>query len=53
LFDTLAAAYARAGDFAKAIEWQTKAMASPQRAADKETQARLQAYREGKPWPPN
>ena len=53
LLDTLAAAYARVGDFAKAIEWQTKAMANPLRARDKDSEARLQSYREGKAWPPN
>jgi Tfp pilus assembly protein PilF len=52
LLDTLGAAYARVGDFAKAIEWQSRAMANPSRTGDKESQMRLQAYREGKAWPP-
>ena len=51
LLDTLAAAYARVGNFAKAIEWQSKAMANPQRALDSDTQVRLKSYREGKAWP--
>jgi tetratricopeptide (TPR) repeat protein len=51
LLDTLAAAYARVGNFAKAIEWHNKAMASPQHAIDSETEARLRSYREGKAWP--
>jgi tetratricopeptide (TPR) repeat protein len=53
LFDTLAAAYARAGNFDKAIEWQERAMVQTQRALDPDAQARLQLYREGKAWPPN
>jgi tetratricopeptide (TPR) repeat protein len=51
LFDTLAAAYARIGDFDKAIEWQYRAMANPSRALDPETQARMKSYREGRAWP--
>jgi Flp pilus assembly protein TadD len=53
LLDTLAAAYARNGDFAMAIELQDKSVASPQRALDREARARLQLYRQGKPWPPD
>ncbi|HET6575921.1 MAG TPA: sigma-70 family RNA polymerase sigma factor [Fimbriiglobus sp.] len=49
---TLAAAYAEAGDFAKAVEWQTKAIGlleaeSKQREA---MQARLKRYEAGKPY---
>jgi len=53
LLDTLAAAYARVGDFDKAMEWQSRASVNPQRALDTETQARMKAYREGKAWPPD
>lgn len=51
--DTLAAAYARSGDFASAVKWQTKALEDP--AFRKATQARerLALYRAGKPYPPN
>ena len=51
VMDTVAAAYARNGDFAKAVEWQERSMANPQRAQDDEVQARLKLYRAGKPWP--
>lgn len=50
LLSTLAAAHAEAGDFAKAVEWSTKAVAAgaPEQrdALDKE----LASYRAGKPW---
>lgn len=51
LFDTMAAAYARIGDFAKAIEWQEKAIAKAEQARDSATKERMQRYREGKAWP--
>ncbi|HXV11519.1 MAG TPA: tetratricopeptide repeat protein [Burkholderiales bacterium] len=51
--DTLAAAYARSGDFASAIKWQTKALADPGYRKFKEAQERLALYRTGKPYPPN
>ena len=53
LLDTLAAAYARNGEFGKAIEWQHKSMATPQDALDRDRQARLELYRNGKAWPPD
>jgi len=53
VLDTLAAAYARSGDFAKAVEWQQKSMANPQHALDRDTQARMELYRAGKAWPPD
>ena len=53
LLDTMAAAYARTGDFARAVDWQSKAMADPQHAKDFDTQMRLKLYLEGKPYPPN
>jgi tetratricopeptide (TPR) repeat protein len=53
LIDTLAAAYARKGQFGKAIEWQRKSMAQPGDPADRERQMRLNLYRKGKAWPPD
>jgi len=51
--DTLAASYARAGNFSDAVRWQHKALESP-RPADAEAFAqRLRLYEEGKPWPPD
>jgi hypothetical protein len=48
--DALAAAYARAGDFAQAIEWEQRATAD--QGAPKQTRLeRLQLYRAGKAWP--
>ena len=51
--DTLAAAYARSGDFASAVKWQTKALEDPGFRKFKEAQERLTLYRAGKPYPPN
>jgi membrane associated rhomboid family serine protease len=48
--DTLAAAYARSGDFAKAAEWQQKAAAQLGHEGARE---RLQLYRAGKAYPPD
>ena len=53
VIDTVAAAYARKGDFAKAVEWQDRSMADPQRAQDDDAQARLKLYRARRPWPPD
>ena len=51
--DTLAASYARAGNFSDAVKWQHKALESP-RPADAEGFAQhLRRYEEGKPWPPD
>jgi tetratricopeptide (TPR) repeat protein len=49
--DTLAAAYARVGDFANAIKWQEKALESPKLSNNTNAQQRLILYREHKPWP--
>jgi tetratricopeptide (TPR) repeat protein len=53
--DTLAAAYARAGDFENAVKWQEKVIGSPEvpKQADlqAELQERLKFYKEHKPWP--
>ncbi|MGZ3493266.1 MAG: tetratricopeptide repeat protein [Thermodesulfobacteriota bacterium] len=51
--DTLAAAYARVGDFSKAIKWQEKALEYPDSAKIKEPQQRLNLYRQRKTWPPD
>jgi len=48
--DTLAAGYARAGDFDKAVKWQEKALEQSQPARPPEFQERLRFYREHKPW---
>jgi clan AA aspartic protease (TIGR02281 family) len=49
--DTLAAAYARAGNFEEAVKWQRKAMEKPRSANDSEAAQRLRLYEESKPWP--
>jgi tetratricopeptide (TPR) repeat protein len=51
--DTLAAAYARSGDFASALKWQMKALEDPAFRKFKEARERLALYRAGKPYPPN
>jgi tetratricopeptide (TPR) repeat protein len=53
--DTLAAAYARAGDFENAVKWQERVIGSPEVAKRADLQAdlqeRLKFYKEHKPWP--
>jgi serine/threonine-protein kinase len=49
--DTLAAAYARVGDFDNAVKWQGKALESLKSAGTSEFLQRLNSYRERKPWP--
>jgi tetratricopeptide (TPR) repeat protein len=51
--DTLAAAYARVGDFGNAVKWQEKVLGFPTLANNTEVQQRLNFYREYKPWPAN
>ena len=51
--DTLAAAYARTGDFASAVEWQNKALQDPDFRKVKEARERLALYRARRPYPPN
>lgn len=51
--DTLAAAHARAGDFASAVKWQKKALEDPDFRKAKEAQERFTLYRAGKAYPPN
>jgi tetratricopeptide (TPR) repeat protein len=47
---TLAAAYAESGDFAKAQEWQEKAIELAPEEWKKELRARLELYKQGKPY---
>jgi tetratricopeptide (TPR) repeat protein len=51
--DTLAAAYARTGDFENAIKWQEKSLEFVERSKRAEIQQRLDLYREHKPYPPD
>jgi tetratricopeptide (TPR) repeat protein len=48
--NTLAAAYAAAGDFDKAVEYQQKALSFPALAKDKDARERLELYRQKKPY---
>jgi len=47
---TLAAAYAEEGDFEKAVEWQTKALAEAPEKDKAVFQAHLELYKSGKPF---
>ena len=49
--DTLAAAYARTGDFNNAIKWQEKTLDFPDLRNRTEVQQRLDLYRKHRPWP--
>ena len=46
----LAAAHAELGDFAKAVEWQTQALAVAPQAQKDQYQQRLKLYQDGKPY---
>ena len=48
--DTLAAAYAEAGDFENAVKWQTKAVELAPEANKADYRSRLELYRAGKPY---
>jgi serine/threonine-protein kinase len=49
--DTLAASYARVGDFGNATKWHEKALQIFDKAKKAEAQERLNLYREHRPWP--
>ena len=49
--DTLAASYARVGDFGNATKWQEKALQLFEEGKKTEAQKRLDLYREYRPWP--
>lgn len=49
--DTLAAAYARAGNFEEAVKWQRKAMEDSRMALNEAARERLRSYEAGKAWP--
>jgi tetratricopeptide (TPR) repeat protein len=57
MLDTLAAAYARQGDYVKAAEWEQKAIEIVDSTWSSEGRergrSRLQLYRDGKAWPAN
>jgi len=48
---TLAASYARVGDFGNATKWQEKALQIFEERKKTEAQKRLNLYREHRPWP--
>lgn len=52
LFETLAAAYAEAGDFANAVKWESAYLQTPKLSAHDMAsgQDRLALYRTGKPY---
>ncbi len=49
--DTLAAAYAREGDFENAVKWEEKAMESAEPAQQAGRRERLECYKQRRPWP--
>jgi tetratricopeptide (TPR) repeat protein len=51
--DTLAASYARVGDFGNATRWEEKALQISEEGKKTESQKRLNLYREHRPWPPD
>lgn len=48
--DTLAAAYAEAGDYREAVRWQERALALPELKGDRKAKDRLELYRSAKPY---
>jgi Flp pilus assembly protein TadD len=51
--DTLAASYARKGDFGNATKWQEMALQLLEEGKKAEARKRLDLYRERRPWPPD
>jgi hypothetical protein len=51
--ETLAAAYARLGNFDDAVKWQREALQSAKMARNRDAVRRLGLYGEGKAWPPD
>jgi tetratricopeptide (TPR) repeat protein len=50
MLDTLAAAYAEAGDFDKAVQWQEKAIELAPEEAKNHYRSRLDLYKSGRPY---
>ena len=50
ILSTLAAAYAEAGDFEKAVEWSTKAVKLGREDLQGQLEEELKSYQQGKPW---
>jgi tetratricopeptide (TPR) repeat protein len=51
--ETLAAAYARLGNFDDAVKWQREALQSAKMARNQDAVRRLELYGQGKAWPPD
>ncbi|MCW6511867.1 hypothetical protein M8523_28310 [Hyphomicrobiales bacterium BP6-180914] len=51
VFDALAAASARTGDFVSAVAFETKVLSDATFARTTDAEQRLAAYKDGKPWP--
>ena len=50
ILSTLAAAYAEAGDYEKAVEWSTKAVKLGREDIQQQLEAELKSYEQKKPW---
>lgn len=53
MMDTLAAAYAEAGNFDEAVRWQERALEDPQLKSDADARRRLELYRKKQPYREN